>query len=265
MWSTPAPDEPFPDPDAFQLDRVTPEVAAFEPDPRAPLLRKAFALDRPVRRARVFVCGLGLFELRLNGRKVGDDVLATPRTDFRKRALYSTYDITAQLQQGDNALGLVLGSGWFNGQQKYWGWQMQWHGSPRAIVQLELEFADGSCQRVVSDDTWQGSWSPITFNCLFDGEHVDARLEQPGWDAPGFNDSAWQKVNLVPAPGGCLDPVPHEQERVVETIRPVSVKEPEPGIFVFDMGRNITGWVRLACQGGTAGETVILRFGAVHT
>ncbi|MBT3294843.1 MAG: family 78 glycoside hydrolase catalytic domain [Verrucomicrobia bacterium] len=256
-----ASDEPYSDPDAFQLERVTPEVAAFEPDSRAPLLRKAFVLDQPVRRARAFVCGLGLFELRLNGHKVGSDVLATPRTAFRKRAFYSTYDITAQLQQGDNALGLMLGNGWFNGQKKYWGWQMQWHGSPRAIVQLEVELADGSRQRVVSDDTWQGSWSSITFNCLFDGEHVDARLEQPGWDRPGFDDSDWGKANLLPSPGGQLKPVSHEQERVVELIRPVSVEEPEPGVFVFDMGKNITGWVRLAFQGGTAGETVTLRFG----
>ncbi len=254
-------DEPFSDPDAHQLDRVTPEVAAFEPDPRGPLLRKAFDLDQPVTRARAFVCGLGLFELRLNGRKVGDDELATPRTAFRERVLYSSYDITAQLQQGDNVLGLILGNGWFNGQKKYWGWQMQWHGSPRAIVQLELELADGCSLRVVSDDTWQGSWSPVIFNCLFDGEHVDARLDQPGWDAPGFDDSAWHKVNRVPAPGGRLEPVPHEQERVVETVRPVSVKEPEPGVFVFDMGRNITGWVRLLCKGGAAGQTVTLRFG----
>lgn len=256
-----APDEPYSDPAAFQLNRVTPEVAAFEPDPRAPLLRKAFILDQPVTRARAFVCGLGLFELRLNGRKVGNDVLATPRTDFRKRVFYSSYDITAQLQQGENALGLMLGNGWFNGQQKYWGWQMQWHGSPRAIVQLELEFEDGSSRRVISDDSWQGSWSPITFNCLFDGEHVDARLEQPGWDTRGFDDAHWQKVNRVPAPGGRLEPVPHEQERVVETLCPVSVKEPEPGVFVFDMGKNITGWVRLTCKGGAAGQTVTLRFG----
>lgn len=256
-----SPDEPYSDTSAFQLKRVTPEVAAFEPDSRAPLLRKAFVLDRPVKRARAFVCGLGLCELRLNGQKVGDDVLSTPRTDFRKRALYSTYDITAQLQHGDNALGLILGNGWYNGQKKYWGWQMQWHGSPRAIVQLELEFADGSCQRVTSDDTWRGSWSAITSNCLFDGEHVDARLEQPGWDAAGFDDAAWDDVNQVPAPGGSLAPVPHEQERVVETIQPVAVKEPEPGVYVFDMGKNITGWVRLACRGGAAGESIALRFG----
>jgi len=255
------PGEPLADPETFQQERVAPEVQACEPDPRAPMLRKTFALDRKVKRARAFVCGLGLFELRLNGRKVGEDVLATPRTDFRKRVLYSAYDITAQLQKGANTVGIMLGNGWFNGQKKYWGWQMQWYGSPRALVQLEIEFADGSLQRVISDGSWQGSGSPITFNCIYDGEHYDARLEQPDWDTPGFDASGWRPVNTVPAPGGRLEPVTHEQERIVETLRPVSVREPQPGVFVFDLGVNITGWVRLAVNGGKAGDTVTLRFG----
>ena len=138
---------------------------------------------------------------------------------------------------------------------------MQWYGSPRAVVQLEIEYADGSRQQVLSDASWQGAWSPITFNCVYDGEHYDARLEQPGWDAPGFDAGTWQKVNMVTAPGGRLVPVTHEQGRVVETISPVAISEPQPGVFVFDMGRNISGWVRLKVNGGAAGETVTLRFG----
>jgi len=255
------PNEPVSDPDAFQQNRVSPVVQAFEPEPRAPMLRKEFPVGKPVKRARAFVCGLGLFELRLNGRKVGEDVLATPRTDFRKRAMYGTYDITGLLQTGANAVGVMLGNGWFNGQKKFWGWQMQWFGSPRALVQLEIEFADGSRQRVVSDETWRGSWSPITFNCLFDGEHYDARLEQPGWDAPGFADAGWQNVNVVRAPGGKLTPIPHEPSRVVETIRPVAIRQPAPGVFVYDFGVNFTGWVRLAVPAGKAGDVITLRFG----
>ena len=106
------------------------------------------------------------------------DILAPSRTDFRKRILYDTYDVTAELKNGMNALGIMLGNGWFNGQKKYWGWQMQWYGSPRVILQLEIEYEDGSKGRVVTDKNWKASWSPITFNCLFDGEHYDARLEQ---------------------------------------------------------------------------------------
>ncbi len=254
-------DEPLTDPSCFQHDRVPPDVQALDPDPRAPMLRKTFTLQRPVRRARAFVCGLGLFELRLNGRKVGDEVLATPRTDFRKRVLYATYDVTAQLVAGDNAVGLLLGNGWFNGQKKYWGWQMQWYGSPRAILQIEIELDDGSFVRVLSDDTWQGDWSAITSNCIYDGETADARLDQPGWDRPGFDASAWRAVNAVPAPGGELVAAMHEPERVVETLRPVAMAEPEPGVFVYDLGRNITGWVRLRVRGGVAGDTITLRYG----
>jgi len=259
------PDEPIADPDTFQQDRVAPATAAVEPDPRAPLLRKEFQIAKPVRRARAFVCGLGLFELRLNGEKVGDDVLATPRTEFRKRVLYATYDITESLAVGANAVGLILGNGWFNGQKSYWGWQMQWYGSPRAIVQIEIEFEDGSRQRVVTDGSWQGDFSPITANCLYDGEACDARLEQPGWDRPGFDAGCWRDANVVPAPGGKLAPTTHEPERVTETLRPASLREPQPGVFVFDLGRNIAGWVRLRVRGGQAGTAVKLRYAeAVH-
>ena len=252
--------EPFADPATFQQQRVAPEVAEFEPDARSPLLRKSFAIEKRVRRARVFVCGLGLGELRLNGAKVGSDVLSTPRTAFREKVIYSTYDVTSMLTSGTNTVGLILGNGWFNGLKKWWGWRTQWHGSPRAIVQMQIEFEDGSTARVVSDESWRGSWSPITLNCIYDGEDYDARLEQDGWDAPGFDDEAWTQANVVAAPGGKLVPISHEPGRVVERHAPVAMSEPEPGVFVFDMGRNMTGWVRLVMKGGKPGEVVKLRF-----
>jgi alpha-L-rhamnosidase len=255
------PREPQPDPAVYQHECVPPEVEAFEPDLRSPMMRKAFTLDQPVRRARAFVCGLGLYELRLNGEKVGDDVLATPRTAFRQRVLYNTYDVTSRLQPGDNALGLLLGNGWYNGPKRYWGWQQQWHGSPRGIVQLEIELADGSTRRITSDGSWRGGWSPITANCLFDGEAYDARLETEGWDQPHFDDGAWPAVNVVPAPGGRLEPNTCDPQRVTEIIRPVAMVEPEPGVCVFDLGRNITGWVRLRVRNADPGTVITLRFG----
>ncbi len=254
------PDEPIADPDSFHPGRVTPEIKAIEPDPRAPMMRHEFTLRKTVRRARAFVCGLGLYELRLNGSKVGNEVLATSRTDFRKRVLYGTYDITPLLKLGNNAVGVMLGSGWFSGHKKYWGWQMQWYGSPRAIVQIEVEFADGSSQQVVSDGSWQGAWSPITFNCIYDGENYDARLEQEGWDQPDFKTPQWQPVNLVAAPGGKLVPATHESEQVTETLRPVSMSEPKPGVYIYDLGRNIAGWARLKIRNGEPGQLIKLRF-----
>lgn len=270
------PDEPVPDPDMIpqlmeagdagaakhegEENQLPAELASFEPDPRSPLLRKGFVVDKSVRRARAFVCGLGLFEFRLNGQKVGDAVLATPRTDFRKRVFYSTYDVTPLLTNGDNAVGLILGNGWYNGQKAYWHWQMPWVGSPRAIMQLEIEFEDGSAQLLLTDSSWQGDWSPITFNCIYDGENYDARLEQTGWDSPGFDTGAWQQVNVVPEPGGALVPLDHQPEKVMETFYPVSFREAAPGVYVYDMGRVMTGWARLKIQGGQKGETIKLRF-----
>jgi len=252
--------EPVSDPDMFQPSWIPPEVLAVEPEPRAPMMRTDFEFVRPVRRARAFVCGLGLYELRINGAKAGDATLAQQRTEFRKRCIYSTYDVTDLLRQGANAVGILLGNGWYSCQKKYWDWRMQWYGSPRAIVQIEVEFDDGTRSQVVSDNSWRGSWSPITFNCLFDGEDYDARLEQDGWDAPGFDDSMWQAAGLVRAPGGVLTSATADPDRVTEDLAAVSISEPKPGVYVFDLGRNIAGWARLRVRGAEAGRKITLRF-----
>jgi len=244
------------DEDAQKMDV---EFRDFEPELRSPQLRKAFALNKPVKRARAFVCGLGLFELRLNGNKVGEDVLTTPRTAFDKRVYYFTYDITDALMAGENAVGIILGGGWYNARKKFWHWQAPWYGSPRALVQLEVEYEDGTTERVVSDDSWQGDWSPIGMSCIYDGEDYDARLEQAGWDAPGFDAAAWQSVTLVEPPGGKLTAMDLEPNRVMQRFAPVSVAEPEPGVFVFDMGTVMTGWTKLMIPQGREGETVTLK------
>jgi alpha-L-rhamnosidase len=136
---------------------------------------------------------------------------------------------------------------------------MQWHGSPRAILQLDIEYTDGSKSRVVTDGTWKSSWGPVTFNCLFDGEHYNARLEQEGWDQPGFDDRSWSLINVVPSPGGKLCSALHEQGMVTQVIKPLSVNEAKPDTFVFDLGQNIAGWVRLKVE-GPAGTEVRLKF-----
>ncbi|HEC44717.1 MAG TPA: hypothetical protein ENI20_18020 [Bacteroides sp.] len=253
------PDEVWSDVYAFADRRVSEEVQNVTPEPRSPLFRHEFRVEKPVRRARLFVVGLGFYELRLNGEKVGQHVLSPAKTIFRKRILYDTYDVTSELSSGENALGIILGNGWFNGQKKYWGWQMQWHGSPRAIMQLDIEYTDGSKSRVVTDGSWKSSWSPVTFNCLFDGEHYDARLEQEGWDTPGFDDRSWSPANVVPSPGGKLASALHEPGLVTQIIEPLAVYEARPDTFVFDLGQNIAGWIRLKVE-GPAGTKVVMRF-----
>jgi len=235
------------------------EVQKVIPESRSPLFRHEFRVEKKVRRARLFISGLGLYELRLNGAKVGQNVLTPSKTDFRKRILYDTYDVTSELNSGINALGIMLGNGWFNGQKKYWGWQMQWYGSPRVILQLMIEYSDGSISQVITNRNWKSSWGPITFNCLFDGEHYDARLEQQGWDKSGFDDRSWSPANSVPSPGGKLSSSMHEPGKVTQIINPVGFTKPKRDTFVFDLGQNITGWVKLKLK-GPAGTLVKLRF-----
>jgi alpha-L-rhamnosidase len=235
------------------------EVQNITTESRSPLFRQEFLVEKKVARARLFVSGLGLYELRLNGEKVGNNVLAPSKTDFRKRVLYDTYDVTSALTSGMNALGIMLGNGWYNGQKKYWGWQMQWYGSPRVILQLMIEYSDGSLSRIVTDKNWKSSWGPILFNCLFDGEHYDARLEQQGWDKPGFDDRSWIPANKVASPGGKLSSSMHEAGKITQKINPISLTNPKQGTFVYDLGQNITGWVKLNIK-GPAGTEVKLRF-----
>ena len=217
-----------------------------EPGGAAPMLRKEFTLDKPVARARAYVTGLGYYELRLNGKRVGDRVLDPPYTGFDKRVYYSVYDITKLLNRGANCVGAMIGQGW-------------WRRGPRLLVQIEVTHTDGSSTRFTTDGTWRWAPSPITMNSIYHGESYDARLEQPGWDRPGFDDSQWKPVDLFDLPGVVLSVQTIQPIKVVQTLRPKEAREPKPGVWVFDLGQNFSGWCRLNVS-GKAGETVKLRF-----
>ncbi|MEI8245157.1 MAG: family 78 glycoside hydrolase catalytic domain [Lentisphaerota bacterium] len=252
-------DEIVADVDTFTSKQIHPDVMRIEPDLRSPLLRKEFSLTKPVRRARAFVCGLGLYELRLNGHKGGSRVLTPSRTDYRKTAYYDTYDISAKLKAGLNVLGIILGNGFFNSPKKFWDWRMQWYGSPRVICQLHIEYMDGTLAVLVTDNSWKTAFAPIMFNCVFDGEDYDARQEQPGWDSPGFDDCKWTAANVVAAPGGKLASAMHDPSTIVQTVRSVSISQPQPDLYVYDMGQNFAGWVRLNVK-GACGTKVKMRY-----
>ena len=240
------------------------EQRMFENNP-APLFRKEFLIEKPIRRGRVYVSGLGYYELRLNGERVGDHVLDPGWTSYAKRVLYSTYDITAQLKQGHKALGVMLGNGWFNPLPlRLWG-----HvnlrdnltiGEPRTIVQLVAEFTDGSSQTVITDGSWKAADGPILRNSIYLGEVYDARKEQPGWDRPGFDDSTWQPAVLANEALGPLRAQDAPPIRATRVLRPVKLTEPKPGVHIFDMGQNFAGWVRLRVTGPT-GTRVRMRQG----
>ncbi len=242
-----------------------PAEQMFDDHP-APLLRKEFVLGKQVARARAYVTGLGYYELRLNGERVGDQLLDPGWTAYSKRVLYSTYDITAQLKKGANAVGVMLGNGWYNPLPlALWGAinprDSLTVGDPCAKVQLVVEFADGTSQTIGTDDTWHTSEGPILRNSVYLGEVYDARREQPGWDRAGFDPSRWEAAVLADdSKFGPLQAQDAPPIRVTHTLKPISLAEPNPGVFLFDFGQNFSGWARLHVQ-GPAGVRVRMRSG----
>jgi alpha-L-rhamnosidase len=240
------------------------EGAMFGDDP-APLLRKEFPIGRRISRARVYVSGLGYYELHLNGQRVGDQVLDPGWTTYSKRVLYSTYDVTDQLKQGDNALGVMLGNGWFNPSPLRLFGRINLReqltvGEPRVIAQLVVDFTDGTSQTIVTDESWKAGAGPVMRNSEYLGEVYDARKEQPGWDRPGFDDSGWQQAMRATEPLGPLQAQSAPPIRVTRTFKPVKLTEPKPDVWIFDLGQNFAGWARLRVQ-GPAGTHVRLRYG----
>ncbi len=231
------------------------------PPTHPPLLRHAFKLDGPVKRARAYVIGLGYFELTINGQPIGDHLLDPGYTRYDRRVLYVTHDVTAALQRGDNAIGVALSNGWFNSETKA-AWDFEtapWRATPRLLLELRVEFEDGRTTTISSDETWRTADSSVTFSSIYGGESYDARLEQPGWDVPGFDDRAWTPALPVDAPKGKIVAQAMHPIRLDRVIKPVAVTEPAPGIFVFDAGQDLTGNAELALA-APAGTKLTLRY-----
>ncbi len=227
----------------------------------APCFRKRFHLHKKVWRARAYVSGLGFYEFRLNGRKVDDAVLHPAFTKYDARVLYTVHDISEYLVQGDNAAGIMLGTGWYDHHARD-VWQLfaaPWRDVCKALVQIEITFADGDTATVCSDTSWAYSTGPIVFDGLRNGEIYDAREEQNGWDAPSFNPASWKPAAIARPPGGVLRAQRMPHCRVTETIRPISLRQIRPDVWLYDMGRNIAGWARLTVA-GPAGTTVVMQY-----
>jgi len=222
-------------------------------------LRREFRLDKAVERATVRLCGLGLFELEVNGKKVGNDVLVPALTEYTKRAFYLTYDVTDALKQGDNALGVILGNGRYFAPRRKSPTNTQTYGYPKLMLNLRIEHADGTVTDIDSDETWKlTTEGPIRENNEYDGEVYDARMELQGWSGAGYDDSGWRSAEVVAGPEGVLSAQMTPPIRVIETRSPASVNEIAPGVFIYDMGQNMVGWCRLRVQ-GPAGAVVRLK------
>lgn len=219
-----------------------------------PLFRTSFAINKEVEKACMYVCGLGHYELRLNGAKVGVNVLAPGWTDYDKTCLYNAYDITSYLQGGDNRIGIKLGNGMYNVEGGRYAKFTDSFGKPKFIAQLHIIFSDGTEITIGSDASWETVASPITFSCVYGGEDYDARLEQNNWDAavsstPSLND--WQHAVRVQAPEGALKFQLSPPLKVMKTFEPASWTQPKPGIYVADLGQNFSGWVKIIVSGSS--------------
>ncbi len=228
----------------------------------APMLRHDFTLRGPVRSARMYVTSLGLYEVHLNGRRVGDEQFTPGWTSYSKRLQYQTYDVTTLLQPGPNALGALLGDGWYRGFLGFATRRNTYGRQVALLLQLDITYTDGRTDRVTTGPGWRTSVGAIRFADIYKGERYDARLEADGWSRPGFDDRAWTLAEVrAPVTAALVAPVAEPVRRLQE-ITPVAILHSPRGETLFDLGQNMTGWVRLRVR-GPAGTTITLRHAEV--
>jgi alpha-L-rhamnosidase len=228
----------------------------------APMFRGEFELPGKVATARAYVAGLGYFELHVNGRKIGDHHLDPAFTRFDRRVLYLTHDVTALLREGKNAVGAILGNGCYNTRpDAAWDFhRAPWRDLPKLRLELHVRLESGALVVFVSGTHFRTSTGPIVNDALYGGEVYDARLEKKGWSEPDFDVSDWRSAEVTRPPAGRLVAQAMPPIRITQSIVPVAVREPKPGVFVFDLGQNIAGHARLTAS-GPRGTEVVMRYG----
>jgi len=238
-----------------------PTAADSLPSP-SPLLRRPFRVPDRVRSARLYVTSLGLYEVYLNGQRVGDELFTPGWTSYRRRLQYQTYDVTQLVRPGANVVGAMLGDGWYRGQLGFFG-QRNLYGRRLGLrAQLEIRYESGRAERIVSDTGWKTTTGPVLTSDIYGGETYDARRELSGWASAPFDDHGWVPIALVDPPPAALVASLSPPVRRVRELRPVSIRRAPSGEMLFDLGQNFTGWARLNVS-GSPGTTVTLRFGEV--
>jgi len=236
-------------------------VECFLPPPA--YLRSSFKIEQPIRQATLYATALGAYDLHLNGTRINNSFFDPGWTDYNRRLYYRAYDVTDLLRAGENALGAVLADGWFSG---YIGWfhaRDTYGQHPRFRSQLHVVYADGTSEIIGTDTRWKAAIGPIKEADMLMGERYDARDERRGWAEPGYNDANWYPVDI----GAALTPVlqPHPAPPVValvnECLSPTAIMEPESGVYLFNLGQNFAGIVRLIVRGGAPGQKITLRHG----
>ena len=228
----------------------------------APLFRKTFKISRPIRSARAYIAAGGLFEVFVNGEKVGNHRLDPMYTRFDRRTLYVTHDLTGMVKGGENAVGIILGNGWYNHQSTaVWYFdQAPWRARPRFCMDIRITYTDGSEETIPSGILWKTSLSEVVFNSIYTGEHVNGSLIQQGWNMPGFDDSKWKNAIPVAAPSTNIVSQSLQPIRDVEVIPVKNITRLSDSHYIFDLGRNIAGVSQLKVH-GSAGTVIRLKHG----
>lgn len=224
----------------------------------ASFFRKSFTISKPIHRAIVFASALGAYELHLNGKPIDSDALSPGWTDFHERVHYFGYDVTTQLHRGQNALGAILGDGWYAGYIAFTGKRHLYGADPRLIAQLQIQYQDGTREIIGTDSTWKAAVGPILEDDLQMGCVYDARAELKDWDKAGCDDHDWHPAAVDTNVRADLVAHPGEPIRRIQELPAIKVTEPKPGVYVFDLGQNMVGWARLLAR-GTAGQKIVVR------
>lgn len=228
----------------------------------APYFRSEFETAKSIAKATAYITAKGLYELSLNGAKIGDQFFTPGWTSYDKRLQYQVYDVTTKLQQGKNAIGIILGDGWY---RSYFGWEgkKNLYGEKTAVLcQLKIEYADGSTQLITTNDSWKSNTGAFLESDIYNGEKYDARKAWSDWNKVGFNDSNWQGVKIETFGYDQLVPSDGEPVKIVKRLKPVRIITTPKGERVLDFGQNLTGWVHFKLK-GEAGEKIILNHGEV--
>jgi alpha-L-rhamnosidase len=223
----------------------------------SPLLRKTFQAGKKVKLATAYISALGLYEAFINGKRVGDAYLTPGWTNYAKRIQYQQYDVTDLMLQGDNAMGAALGSGWYRGFIGFSG-QKNFYGKELALLfQLELLYADGTSEVIVSDDSWKSSTAEILTSEIYHGETIDHRKQKIGWNRPDYNDADWTGVKIKNEGFDKLLATYNEPVRRHESFKPVKIFQTPNGEQVIDFGQNLVGWVTLKANGKTGDKITV--------
>ncbi|WP_435138347.1 family 78 glycoside hydrolase catalytic domain [Formosa sp. A9] len=224
-------------------------------------VRKQINLEKKVKKAKVFIMGMGLYEFYINGKKIGNQVLAPVPTDYTKNVKYNVFDVTKELQQGDNVLGTILGNGrFFAMRQEYKPYKIKSFGFPKMALQLQVEYEDGTKETIKTDQSWKFTpYSPIRANNEYDGETYDARKEMPNWNTVGFDDASWMNMMWVQEPGGFYEGQMTPNMKVMDTVKPLSMTKTSRGTYILDMGQNMVGWLQIKVK-GNKGDKIAMKF-----